>query len=756
MTATNPDRLYELLPAVHRLRDDPEGQPLRALLQVIAEQVQVLEDDIAQLYENWFVETCEDWVLAYIGDLVGYRLPRALGELDPATEDEVRRRLGIAFPRRAIANAIGEHRRRGTIGVLSELGADHAGWPSLAVESFPLLALDQHVAHLRPLRARTLDLRDGAALARLGTPFEAGWARTAAFGGPRSRRTRSRWNVPDVALFAWRLRSQSLTQAPAFCLDRSRSLYTFSILGNSAPLMIKPRAAAGGPVIDDTDVPGFIGRRQLDASTAELYGAGRSLRIFCEADRRPVGVERIVVADLSDWGFQPPPDQVAVDPVTGRIAFPPRHAPDGGVWVTYHHSLPDDFGGGEYPRGLRPIDGRAYYRVGDDGDFQRIMDAVARWQHDRDADPAKADAVIELLDGAAYQEVLDIALQAGDRLELRASDGVRPVIRLLDWYSNRPDQMRVRGPSEDAGEGDSANPEPASDGCDDGDSDHGGGDTTPCPPPAPRLTLDGLLVVGRSLELVGQLGEVHIRHCTLVPGWSLEHDCEPSHPGEPSIELDDTTARLRIEHSIVGSLRVNSSEVTTDPTAIVVSDSVVDCGHPEGTAISAPQERHAHAVLTLLRCTVFGVVATHAIELAENTIFDAPVGVARRQVGCVRFCSVPDGSRTPRRYGCQPDLARAGALERAAQQGLPAADAERLAAIAAARVRPRFDTTRYGLAAYARLSLLGPAEIARGASDESEMGVYHDLFQPQRLDNLQAALDDCTPAAMDAGIWFAT
>jgi hypothetical protein len=36
------------------------------------------------------------------------------------------------------------------------------------------------------------------------------------------------------------------------------------------------------------------------------------------------------------------------------------------------------------------------------------------------------------------------------------------------------------------------------------------------------------------------------------------------------------------------------------------------------------------------------------------------------------------------------------------------------------------------------------------------MGAYHDLFGPQRLDNLQAALDENTPAGMDAGIWFAT
>jgi hypothetical protein len=746
MTPVDPDRLYALLPAVHRLRDADHGQPLQALLQVIAEQAQILEDDVAQLYENWFIETCEDWVVPYIGDLVGYRLPRGLGELEAPTEDEVRRRLAIAFPRRAVANAIAERRRRGTLGLLSELGPDHAGWPTLAVESFPLLAVDQSLSHLHLDRARTLDLRDGAALARLGTAFEAGWARIPAFGRPRSPRTRSRWNLPDVAVYAWRLHSQSLTRAPAFCLDRSRSLYTFSILGNSTPLMIAPRHNASAATADDTDMPGFIGRRQLDVSTAELYGPGKSLRIYSEADQRPVGVERIVVADLSEWSYEPRPDQVAVDPVTGRIAFPPRHAPDGGVWVDYHYGQPDDIGGGEYLRNPRPVGQRAHYRVGAGGEFERIMDAVRRWLEDRSDDPAKADAVIELLDGAAYQEILDIGLEPGDRLELRAAEGMRPVIRLLDWYSNRPDQMRVRGPAigpnGTTGDGDEH------EACDDG--------APPCPPQPPQLTLDGLLIAGRSVELIGLLGDVRIRHCTLVPGWSLEHDCEPVHPGEPSIELDDTTARLHIDHSIVGAIRVNTSEVVLDPLQISAADSIIDASHPQRTAIAAPQDRHAHASLTLRRCTVFGIVLAHAIELGEDTILTGNVNVVRRQIGCLRFCSLPDGSRTPRRYRCQPDITRATALERAAADHLPDEDAKNLADIAARRVRPRFDAIRYGEPAYARLSLTGPAEIARGASDGSEMGVYHDLFGPQRLDNLQAALDENTPAGMDAGIWLAT
>ena len=75
-------KLYELLPAIYRTRDAAQGQllgdapgdgPLRQLLQVIAYQVAVIEEDIEQLYDNQFIETCADWVVPYIGDLIGYR-----------------------------------------------------------------------------------------------------------------------------------------------------------------------------------------------------------------------------------------------------------------------------------------------------------------------------------------------------------------------------------------------------------------------------------------------------------------------------------------------------------------------------------------------------------------------------------------------------------------------------------------------------------------------------------------------------------
>jgi hypothetical protein len=65
-------------------------------------------------------------------------------------------------------------------------------------------------------------------------------------------------------------------------------------------------------------------------------------------------------------------------------------------------------------------------------------------------------------------------------------------------------------------------------------------------------------------------------------------------------------------------------------------------------------------------------------------------------------------------------------------------------------------STRYGTPDYARLAETCPAAIRAGADDGSEMGVYHDLFEPQRADLLRRRLDEFTPAGFDAGLFWAT
>ena len=104
-TSSGIDRLYELLPAFYRVRDAEAGAPLRDLLRVIAEQVNVVEQDIADLYENWFVETAADWAVPYIADLLGYSTLSVPDGTDQADARELARNA-ILVPRRDVANTL--------------------------------------------------------------------------------------------------------------------------------------------------------------------------------------------------------------------------------------------------------------------------------------------------------------------------------------------------------------------------------------------------------------------------------------------------------------------------------------------------------------------------------------------------------------------------------------------------------------------------------------------------------------------------
>src|SRR5437588_5205753 len=169
---TQLDRLYELLPKYYRQRDveqDTKGI-LLALLRVITEQVNVVEADIAKLYENWFIETCQDWVVPYIGDLIGYQLVRDAGEPgDVSAEGQQLNKILIS--RRDVANTIHFRRRRGTLALLEQLALAVAGWPAYAIEYYKLLSITQNTNYRYSDRGRTVDIRDNKALEHVGGPF---------------------------------------------------------------------------------------------------------------------------------------------------------------------------------------------------------------------------------------------------------------------------------------------------------------------------------------------------------------------------------------------------------------------------------------------------------------------------------------------------------------------------------------------------------------------------------------------------------
>ena len=770
------DRLYELLPVVHRTRDAEHDYPLRALLRVINEQVNVVEDDIAQLYENWFIETCEDWVVPYIGDLIGYRAVHAAGDPSLLTgTPEGRNRNRILIPRREVANSLGLRRCKGTLALLEGLANDVAGWPARAVEFYALLNWTQHINHLRLARACSADLRRGSALDLLDRPFDP-IAHSIDVRRVNSHHRLGRYNIPSVGVFVWRLKIYSVTHAPAYCQESAGpQCYTFSTLGHDSPLYTSAEPEIEPThIADEINLPVPVRRRALEErislrplktqASATYYGADKSFAVYApdwpaKGSPQPLPCDRVIPADLSDWRYRAQRGQVAVDPVRGRIAFPVGQLPKRGVWVSYHYAFSADMGGGEYDRPLFEPLTYTLYRVAKDkpetGSFDTINAALGQWRRDQQdlgpepADPAGKEkwlhdkerlraAVVEIGDSAVYSEPISIELAAGESLQIRAANRTRPVIRLLDYMNERPDAFSVSGKQ------------------------------------GSRFTLDGIVVTGRGMQIVGpdraeperfaagDLCDVRLRHVTLVPGWGLECDCEPRRPSEPSLELMYSGAKIRIEHSIIGSIEVMADEVQTDPVEISISDSIVDATSETRSAIGAANLPLAFADLTIVRTTVIGEVNVHAITLAENSIFTSHIRVARRQHGCVRFCYVPPGSRTPRRYHCQPELAEAAVEEVLRSAPRTATDPPLTDAMIAeakqrerVRVRPRFTSMRYAHSAYCQLACDCAQEIKRGAEDESEMGAFHNLYQPQREANLRSRLIEFTPAGMEAGILFA-
>jgi hypothetical protein len=720
-------RLYELLPPHLRIRDEEKGHPLRALLEVIGEQVERVEQDIARQYDNWFIETCEDWVVPYIGDLVGYRGLASAG-------DGVQ--LGRALtPRGEVADILAYRRRKGSLALL-ELLANGAGWPGRAVEFYALLGWTQHMRHLRPGRGATVDLRDVDALERLGGAFDS-LAHGVDIRRPGSSRTRGRYNLPSVGVFIWPLRTYSVTRGSPLRLEgASSNCFTFSVLGNDVPLCVRSE-----PESDPTSIAGELNlpvpirrrllERQLRAEKIEggaLYGEGRSFAIYAPGwpaagSAQPVPPSAIRVANLAQWRHRPKSGEILLDPARGRMMFPEQQRPDR-VWVDYHYAFSGEIGGGEYRRPLMQPEKCKVYKVRRRGQGSRDAErplgaALDKWRAEaEELTRSRTGAVIEIQDSADYREPLNIELPAGAYLQIRAANGARPSIRLLDYSADQVDSLTVSGKA------------------------------------GSRLVLDGLLIAGRGIEVAGpgqsdgragsegDLCDLSIRHSTLVPGWGLDAHCGAREPNEPSLTLAGSGARVAIEHSIVGTIRVIADEVATDPVVIRISDSIVDATDVGLAAVEAQSLPVAFARMTFLRSTVFGSVAAHAIDLAENTIFHGEVRIARRQVGCVRFCYVPPGSRTPRRFACQPvdvhQAAEPGTTEKASP------------------VEPSFVSMRYGSADYARLAPDCPAEIRRGADDESEMGAFHDLFAPQRAERLEARLHEYSPAEFAAEIILAS
>lgn len=244
-------RLYSRIPGHYRVYDVERGQPLLALLRVVGAQMANVRQDLDALWDNFFIETCDDWVVPYIGALLGANLLQ-----QPVGQSN----------RLDVWNTVIWRQSKGTPQMLQALSNAISGWPTDLAEFFLSLGWSQNVNHVRLDRPLTPDLRDPLQLGLLGhanDPFAhaVDLKPAQALDGPRIARksfgvsvpawgTPGRYQINNLGVFVRRLKTfpvKGVTPAavaPGGITPAGTSCFTFNPLFCNTPLFYADSAAA--------------------------------------------------------------------------------------------------------------------------------------------------------------------------------------------------------------------------------------------------------------------------------------------------------------------------------------------------------------------------------------------------------------------------------------------------------------------------------------------------------------------------------
>ncbi len=728
------DRLYALLPAVYRTRDAANGGQLRALFGVLAAQSDIVEQNLRQLYDDQFIETCAPWVIPYIGDLLGYN---SVYEITAATDS-----------RAEVANTIGYRRRKGTKIALQQVAIDVSGRAAIVVEEFQRLITTESMRDVLPRHAATVDLRHGHTMRLLGeassngiadSPFDLAnrtidvrriappaWGSSCADGaapdptpldialhGP------GRANIPDVAVHLWRWQAFQVTGAPAFVVGGGR--YKFSPLGHDMPLfspLSLPESFTA--LLTRDNVPQPIARTEL----AYFYDSGV---ISLMADDVAVAASQVYPANLADrtggtWCVVPS-GMIAVDPELGRIQFAADVPVPKSLQVSYWYGFPAQVGGGPYDRtpalaSVLPASPGFHAIVGPAG-YPSLESAVAAWNTTVSGSP-HAEGIIVLPGIASMAANVTgssaVQLPPGSSLAIVAGqpNAATSAVVWNNSLTTVTGDIAVTGLA-------AAGPGPA--------------------PPPGRLFISGIWLAGQLL-VSGEPCSVQVSDSTLVPGTGLLCDGTPLHPGTPSVVVTGTGASLVLNRVISGPVAADESGSTRVCGSVLdasAPDSVAYAGSDLATVTASPPS--AGPDLHVQDSTIVGKIRARTITLASDSIFyarlasndtwTAPVWASRRQTGCVRFCSLPASSITPRQYECIPP-------DQASEQAL----------------MPQFVTVRYGSPAYLLLSGECPMAVWTGADNGSQLGVYLQIQETEAVRNVQIRAPEYLPARLESGIFL--
>jgi hypothetical protein len=592
------DKLWNLLPAIYRTLDTDQfnaNGPLRELVNRIGAQAANLRRSIDRLWEDQSIESCDDWVVSYIGALLATNLVSSL--------DARGQRLDVA-------KTIYYRRRKGTVAILEEIAYDITGWDARVVEFFRRLGRTRHSfdpAIMDPAvdPSDNLQLQQAQGLVGAWTnTYIGGWADLRnAYGASRAQSPssvspslsppsafdeffhsadfragvgRSGWyKIPNLGIFLWRLQNFPVDQGTPV---QNGNCYTFDPTGRSIPLFAASARAATTlrPLQGSWDtwvspqewqLPTPISNPLLTSSLANpqaqpLYASldadgvtlqPNSLGIFT----KPGSFYQLIdVSQITTYPEAPATThQIMVFPESGEFGalHPPLNGP---VTVSYNYGFSAPMGAGPYDRRIigqdpNPTPAPGVTVQGGGAEFSgSAVSAIG------------SVGTVTLNDSLTYTSAPDFP--GIQQLTIIAQNPGRPVIRFQPGSPPGATEWIFTG---------SANS---------------------------SLVLEGLFVSGGDLVLRGSFSTVTLTCCTLDPGTSPSTSETLTSPatvfaqsidgrdlGPMTLWIEGEVENLIMDRCILGPVRTRSSgEVQT----LTISNSILQAIPTHTSPLLSPSD----------------------------------------------------------------------------------------------------------------------------------------------------------------------
>lgn len=735
------EKLWELLPAIHRDEDGRGENPgaLRALVEIVAAEAARLRRSTDRVWEDAFIETCDEWAIPYIGDLLATRLVSALNPRG--------RRVDVA-------KTIYYRRRKGTPFVLEELIVDIAGWEGIVVEGFRRLARAAHRLDASPAAlgrftgtpaGGTADLRRPRAAEVANGPFDefahlpdvrrprgepmpgAGLGRIDLAPAPRAGDLPTA-GIAKVGFHLYRLGSHAVTgvdPAPG----EGDTGFRFDPSGRDVPLFMRSARVRGTA---ETPVPGFedwhaAAEWELPAPMRcrvlghAVYVPGdRAIAALADVPgmsedrqdqlRRLRGVRLVGEAELRRALGTLPDGAFFTGTVPLRAIRRELLVPDCGKAALIPASVEVATGGDAVPR-ERLAAGRLLGWSTTAPDRIAVIDPELGRLRFADAPAAPPRVSYHYGTPGRYAAGTYARPEAAERVPTRTVSGggtmtagdfpAEGVVSVLDsrTYVVRPSRIEPEDLVVQAADGERPYLR------------RRGRFTIAAAGDESTIRFDGIWLGAEQarveVRIDGGFRLVALAHSTFDPG-GRRSDLDGADT-LPEIELVITGSvdRLEIARSIVGRIRTAGGGRIG---RLAIRDSVVDAGDG-GTAIV-----QTSGETVLERVTVLGDMRLHRLYATE-TLVAGMAEVTDTQSGCFRFGAAHRDSRLPHPY-------RSVALD---------------------DLRPLFVSRRFGNPAYATLAPAAPAQVRTGAESGSEMGAFSGLNGPIRMESLRAKVAEYMP-----------